>query len=150
MTVDVTGYFSDADGDELSYMASSSNADVATASMEGTTVTIEGVAAGQAVINVTASDGESTVAQGFSVTVEAREKSGEPQAARAATQLCVRFQDTGRPSFEPWNARVAAGASLRFRPAPPGSDDVEPHLLRRITGRYDPAPCITDSRCWNG
>ena len=80
VTVDVTGYFSDADGDELSYMASSSNADVATASMVGTTVTIEGVAAGQAVINVIASDGESTVAQGFNVTVEAAPVNTAPTA----------------------------------------------------------------------
>ncbi|WP_420637166.1 Ig-like domain-containing protein [Candidatus Palauibacter sp.] len=71
LNVDVSGYFSDADGDELTYMASSSNADVATATIDGATVTISGVGGGRAVITVTASDGEATVAQGFNVTVEA-------------------------------------------------------------------------------
>ena len=71
VSVDVAGYFSDADGDELSYVASSSRADVATASMDGTTVTIEGVGAGSTVITVTASDGSRRrLAQGFNVTVE--------------------------------------------------------------------------------
>jgi hypothetical protein len=80
VNVDVTGYFSDADGDELSYMASSSNADVATASMEGTTVTIEGVGAGETVITVTASDGGATAAQGFNVAVAAAPPNNPPVA----------------------------------------------------------------------
>ena len=80
LNVDVTGYFSDADGDELTYMASSSNADVATATNDGSTVTISGVGAGRAVITVTASDGEATVAQGFSVTVEAAPVNSAPSA----------------------------------------------------------------------
>ena len=80
LNVDVTGYFSDADGDELTYMASSSNADVATATNDGATVTISGVGGGRAVITVTASDGEATVAQGFSVTVEAAPVNSAPSA----------------------------------------------------------------------
>ena len=80
LNVDVSGYFSDADGDELTYMASSSNADVATASNDGATVTISGVGGGRAVITVTASDGEATVAQGFSVAVEAAPSNNAPAA----------------------------------------------------------------------
>ena len=80
LNVDVAGYFSDADGDELTYMASSSNADVATATNDGATVTISGVGGGRAVITVTASDGEATVAQGFSVTVEAAPVNSAPSA----------------------------------------------------------------------
>ena len=80
VNVDVTGYFSDADGDELSYMASSSNADVATASIEGTTVMIEGVGAGSTVVTVTASDGQATAAQGFNVTVAAAPPNNPPVA----------------------------------------------------------------------
>ena len=76
----MAGYFSDADGDELTYMASSSNADVATATNDGATVTINGVGGGRAVITVTASDGEATVAQGFSVTVEAAPVNSAPSA----------------------------------------------------------------------
>ena len=80
LNVDVAGYFSDADGDELTYMASSSNADVASASNDGATVTINGVGGGRAVITVTASDGEATVAQGFNVTVEAAPVNTAPSA----------------------------------------------------------------------
>ncbi|MCZ0933705.1 MAG: Ig-like domain-containing protein [Gemmatimonadetes bacterium] len=80
VSVDVAGYFSDADGDELSYVASSSNADVATASMDGSTVTIEGVGRGSAVITVTASDGSASVSQGFNVTVESAVTNQAPVA----------------------------------------------------------------------
>lgn len=55
-TLVVSGYFSDADGDALSYEAGSSDEDVATASVEDSTVTIGGVAAGTATITVTATD----------------------------------------------------------------------------------------------
>ena len=80
VTVDAAGYFNDADGDELSYTVASSNADVATASNEGSTVTISGVAAGSAVITVTASDAEASAVQGFSVAVEAAPTNSAPTA----------------------------------------------------------------------
>ena len=55
-TVDVSGYFSDPDGDTLTYTVSSSDTNVATASVSNATVTVTAVAAGSATITVTATD----------------------------------------------------------------------------------------------
>ena len=75
VTVDVSGAFTDADGDELSYMAESDNPAVATASVEdpgASTVTITAVAAGSATVTVTASDPDGASAtQTIAVTVAA-------------------------------------------------------------------------------
>ena len=71
-TIDAGGYFSDPDGDALTYAATSSAAGVATAGAEGSTVTIIAVAAGTATVTVTASDPDgASAAQEVSVTVEA-------------------------------------------------------------------------------
>ncbi len=55
-TLVVSGYFSDADGDALSFEASSSDDDIATASAADSTVTVSGHAAGTATITITATD----------------------------------------------------------------------------------------------
>ena len=69
-TVDVSGYFSDADGDTLTYTASSSDTAKATVSVSSETVTITPVAVGTATITVTATDPDGlNAAQEFSVTV---------------------------------------------------------------------------------
>ena len=70
-TVDASGYFTDPDGDALTYTAMSSNSEVATASVSGSTVTITAVAAGNATITVTARDpGGLTATQQAGVTVQ--------------------------------------------------------------------------------
>ena len=70
-TVNVAAAFSDPDGDQLSYTASTSAGGIATASVSGSAVTITGVAAGIATITVTARDpGGLTATQGISVTIE--------------------------------------------------------------------------------
>ena len=70
-TVDVALYFTDPDGDTLSYAAQSSDTKVATAGIGGSTLTVTAVAAGTATITVTASDpGELRATQGFPVTVQ--------------------------------------------------------------------------------
>ena len=69
-SVDVSSYFSDADGDTLTYTASSSDTAIATVSVSSATVTITPVAAGTATVTVTATDPSSTTAtQDISVTV---------------------------------------------------------------------------------
>ena len=69
-SVDVSGYFSEADGDPIVYAASSAAASVATASVSGSTLTITPVAAGSARVSVTADDGNgSTATQIIAVTV---------------------------------------------------------------------------------
>ena len=72
-TVDVSPYFSDADGDALSYAATSSNAGVAAASVAGSSVLVSGLASGSAAIVVTATDPQGlATAQRFDVTVPNR------------------------------------------------------------------------------
>ena len=71
VTVSVASYFSDPDGDALSYRAASSDANVATASASGAAVTITGVARGIATVTVTARDPDGLEAtQGISVSVQ--------------------------------------------------------------------------------
>ena len=55
-SVNVSSYFSDADGDTLSYSASSSNSSIASVSVSGSTVTVKAKNAGNATITVTATD----------------------------------------------------------------------------------------------
>ena len=74
MSLDVEDYFSDPDGDELTYSVESSRPSVATASMSGSTVTVVAVAPGTATITVTATDpGDLSATQTFRVTVSASE-----------------------------------------------------------------------------
>ena len=56
VTVDVSAYFTDPDGDRLSYTATVSPSTVASVTVSGSIVTIVGLATGDAVATVTASD----------------------------------------------------------------------------------------------
>ncbi|MCY3808097.1 MAG: Ig-like domain-containing protein [Gemmatimonadetes bacterium] len=64
------GYFSDPDGDELSYVALSSNAQVATVAISGDSVAVTGVARGSAEVTVTASDGSHSALHDFTASVQ--------------------------------------------------------------------------------
>ena len=80
--VEVGGAFRDPDGDALSYTASSSASQVATARAVGARVTVTGAGEGTAAIVVTARDpGGLSATQSFSVTVERR---NEPPVAVGA------------------------------------------------------------------
>ena len=69
-SVVVSSHFSDPDGDDLTYLASSSNRNVATVSVNGATVVVQGVAKGSAEVTVTARDpGRLEISQKFTVTV---------------------------------------------------------------------------------
>ena len=72
VTIDASGYFSDPDGDELSYKASPSPTGVVTVSVSGATLTITPSAAGTTTINVTANDGSVNASMPFSVRVPNR------------------------------------------------------------------------------
>ena len=79
VTVDVTANFSDPDGDDLTYTATSSDTTVATVATEGAMVTITAVGAGSDTITVTATDpGELSATQEFVVTVT---EANEPPVA---------------------------------------------------------------------
>ena len=71
-SVDVAQYFTDPDGDALTYTASSSRTDIATAAASSSTVTLTPVAAGTATVTVTARDPDGLSAtQSMAVTVQA-------------------------------------------------------------------------------
>ena len=90
-SVDVSSYFNDPDGDALSYAATSSDTEVATASLSGSTVTVTGVAKGAATVTVTASDAGGLAAQqGFEVTVS----NGAPEAVGTIPDLTLSAGDT--------------------------------------------------------
>ncbi|MCY3698558.1 MAG: Ig-like domain-containing protein [Gemmatimonadetes bacterium] len=79
VTVDVSGYFRDPDGDALTYTAATSNAGVASVSISGSSLTVTGVAEGRATVTVTAADpGGLTAAQSAAVTVQQSNRA--PQA----------------------------------------------------------------------
>ena len=70
VTLDLSSYFSDPDGNPLTYAASSGNDGVATASVVGNSMTIRGVATGTATVTATATDpGWLAATQGIAVTV---------------------------------------------------------------------------------
>ena len=71
VSLDVTSYFSDPDGDALTYSAMTSAPAVASPTFSGSTLTIAGVSDGSATVTVTARDpGGLTATQNVSVTVE--------------------------------------------------------------------------------
>jgi len=70
-TVVASSYFSDPDGDALTYTATSSTPTVARTSVSGSTVTISGLAAGSTTVTVTARDPDGlTATQTAQVTVQ--------------------------------------------------------------------------------
>ena len=70
VVVDVAAYFSDPDGDALTYEAATSNGGVATVSVSGSGVAVAAVVTGTATVTVTASDpGGLSARQAFAVTV---------------------------------------------------------------------------------
>ncbi len=73
-TVDLSSYFTDPDGDALSYTAASSNAGVAGVSVSGSSVVVTALARGVVTITVTARDpGGLSASSPFAVTVEIAE-----------------------------------------------------------------------------
>ena len=85
-SVNVARYFTDPDGDRLTYTARSSRTGVVRASVSGGTVTLTPVAAGTATVTVTARDPDGeTATQSISVTVQ--RSGGEGGACRVGQEL---------------------------------------------------------------
>ncbi|MXW17380.1 MAG: hypothetical protein F4Z83_07550 [Gemmatimonadetes bacterium] len=73
LVFDVSGFFTDPDGDDLSFAAASSNTGVATASTSGVNAEVGAISPGTATITVTATDpGGLSATQSFGVTVDER------------------------------------------------------------------------------
>ena len=80
--VNMAPYFTDPDGDALTYSAVSSNAAVVTTSVSGSTVMLTPVSAGAATTTVTARDlGGLTATQSVAVTVDVGDAHGSTQDA---------------------------------------------------------------------
>ena len=87
-TVDVSGKFSDPDGDALTYTVSLSDTAVAMVSVSGTTVTIVPVAAGTATVMVMAVDADGlSAAQTFGVTVNPQPNRSPVAVGSISTQI---------------------------------------------------------------
>ena len=85
-TVDASSYFSDPDGDRLTYTARSSSTSAATVSVSGSEVTVTAVAQGSATVRIAATDpGGLSAEQSFTVTVES---GGGGQAATVTLSTC--------------------------------------------------------------
>ena len=70
LSLDIARYFTDPDGDDLTYAVASSDPGTAGVGVSGSIITIRGVSVGVATVTVTARDpGELTVRQRFDVTV---------------------------------------------------------------------------------
>ncbi|WP_420616708.1 Ig-like domain-containing protein [Candidatus Palauibacter sp.] len=78
VTLEVSGYFRDPDGDALTYTAATSAAGVVSVSISGSSLTVVGVAEGRATVTVTAADpGGLTAVQSAAVTVQQSNRAPE-------------------------------------------------------------------------
>ena len=133
--ISLQGTFSDPDtGDTLSYSASSSNTGIATASVNGSTLTLEALSAGSATITVTAADRSSgdvdrmTVEQDFMVIVEARSPN-QPKGLKADNMI------GGRGVELEWDpADGAAGYEVEISPTASAHEIDITGLTAEITG----------------
>ena len=93
VTLDVSSYFTDPDGDALTYDVTSSDTGVATASRLGSEVTISGQARGATTVRVTASDPDgASASQDIAVTVTSRQDNRSPEAL---DDIPVHFLEAG-------------------------------------------------------
>ena len=127
--VDVSGYFSDADGDLMAYSATSSDSTKAEVSTTGSTVTLTPVAGGTATITVTADDGQgSSTTQAITVTVN-----------RAPTKHGSLAAQTVRVGTTPKGVDVSSGF-----------DDPDNHTLTYTASSSDKTKATASVSGFNG
>ena len=115
-TINASNYFTDPDGDALTYTARSSNTGVATVSVSGATVTITAVSAGSATITITARDpGGLTATQRASVTVESSAAPDLTFTSVSPTSVTVAPGDNFEVRFTIRNRGDAAAAATTMR-----------------------------------
>ena len=94
-TLDLGTYFSDPDGDTLTYEAVSSNTAAATVSVSGSTLTITGLADGDTTITVTASDASRSAVQIFGAAIVTN-RAPTASATIPAQTVAARYDDQPR------------------------------------------------------
>ena len=101
LALDVAPYFTDVDGDALTYTAESSNPTATLVTVTGSTLTLSSVVRGAATVTVTATDPEGlTATQVFGVDGgrHARQGSADGHAGRAGTGASVQRAADRRPA----------------------------------------------------
>ena len=112
-TLDVSKYFSDPDGDVLTYAVETSDAGVAVAAVSGNSVILSGVAEGAATVSVTARDpGGASAQQSFSVSVfpSLASITVSPSADTVAPTEVLWLAATGRDA----NGEVVEGVDFKW------------------------------------
>ncbi len=93
LTADVAEFFTDPDGDALTFAATSSDAAVATASISESTLTVEAVASGSAMVTVSATDPGDLSAE-FDFTVTVSQPNRAPEVADMIPAQTLNVTDT--------------------------------------------------------
>ena len=118
--VNVSAYFIDPDGHPLTYSASSSDAEVASAEIFGETLEFYGVRKGRATITVTASDpGGLTTIQSFPVTVTGEDRGSFQIDLRFATAMTTAQEAAFQKASVRWMA-LLGDTELPDIPVPEG------------------------------
>ena len=139
--MDVSGNFSDADGDDLTYSVMSSDETVATVVIEGSMVTITGVGAGTATVTVTAADGiGGTATQPISVTVAA--------ALTQPTNLRINPVGNGIMHVE-WDAVAGAAGFYVIAVAPGNATDYGTAVVNNATATEAAIDGLTPGNDYN-
>ncbi len=110
-TVDLSSSFSDADGDTLSFTASSSNTSYATVSVSGSTLTITPVARGAADISVTANDGTTSTTVSFLASIGSSPPTGSISAVALTEGGSAQTVDLSSSFSDPDNDVLSFTAS---------------------------------------
>lgn len=95
LSADVAEFFTDPDGDALTFAATSSDATVATAAVSESTLTVGAVAAGSATVTVSATDPGNLAAE-FSFTVTVSQPNRAPEVADMIPAQALTVPDTVR------------------------------------------------------
>ncbi len=134
--------FSDPDGDALTYTASSSATNIATATLSGSAIIVAPVAAGNATITVTANDGKGgSVSTTFGVTVNAANR------PPTITHSPVSMQPAGQAISITANVADDRGIdNVRLNYRRGGETNFTPLPMTFVSGNYQaniPGPAVT-------
>ncbi len=124
VTVELTPFFTDIDGDPLAFSAETSDADVVTAAVSGTELVLVPVAYGDATVTVTATD-PGGLAATQRVTVGVSDRAARAVLSDAFAAMARSYLSSARMTLE---RRVAPGAHA-------GSADADRQSGLRVGGR---------------